>query len=331
MKKAFKIIGIILIVLWFGGNLALYLLLNEMLISNTSKKYINNIPEKLYLQESVKEGDTLQLMDFELRFPFYKDDIKYVIPMFMNRKLSNVIVRLDEYEHVHFSSYFEITEEMQKENTFKYNLENVEEEKETFSDKFWDAIYSVTHANYGEPFYEMFRKAQYSSMNNFSWWNLPQNIRLGNFLILKAIESGNADEINLFDVETQHVKGILSDKITNDSGLSINDFYFKLDNISYSIGILAKINGITDMQVNNIISSINQVSDKEKSYNRLRSLFKNKGTTKYPEELLILSLMSFEGTSVERLNELLQIMIDKSYPSYIIEEVKKEIRFLESR
>jgi len=85
------------------------------------------------------------------------------------------------------------------------------------------------------------------------------------------------------------------------------------------------------MQVNNIISSINQVSDKEKSYNRLRSLFKNKGTTKYPEELLILSLMSFEGTSVERLNELLQIMIDKSYPSYIIEEVKKEIRFLESR
>ncbi len=57
-------------------------------------------------------------------------------------------------------------------------------------------------------------------------------------------------------------------------------------------------------------------------------MYENKDRSKYPEELLLVSMISIKGPTVDNLKELLKIMEDKNYKPYIIKAVKEEIESL---
>ncbi len=132
---------------------------------------------------------------------------------------------------------------------------------------------------------------------------------------------------NIYDVETPYLSGFLSKRKGNKSTV---DFSFELNSKYNNITFI----GIKDNNVNfvtDILSTIQPLDDIEESYNEMKARYNKKVTTKYPEELLLTSLISLKGTTIDNLNELIAIMKEKNYDSFIIDTLEKEIEYLERK
>lgn len=90
IKKILIGVGITFVVLWFGGNTALYLYLKYYVIKPANVDFINTVPERLKLTESKLEADWLPFINIKLKFPYYKEDINHILPAFFNHRLSGV-------------------------------------------------------------------------------------------------------------------------------------------------------------------------------------------------------------------------------------------------
>ena len=76
----------ILVLLWCGGNLGLYLLVKTAIPPAIESK-TNYFPEKLKLSESSIEAESLFLKEFNLKFQFYKKDIRKVFFSFFDLQI----------------------------------------------------------------------------------------------------------------------------------------------------------------------------------------------------------------------------------------------------
>lgn len=326
IKKVSIIIGIILIVLWFGGNLGMYLYCKYFL-SPRSGVNLNSVPEKLKVKEADIDAETLYLMGFKLKFPFYKDDIKSVYPSFLGHEFWNVAIFLKNKTMIVFSEHFEITEEIKKELADR--VKDVEEIKESLTDKIFNIFEKTLPSDC--TLFECIRAAEYARLKDFSWWNLLHNMRLTVLLTLKSLPPPEFKRKS-YDLETPHLKGILRNiEMSNKAKVTVIDWDW--DNKSYSFEIVAASDGKISTKAENIISTIQKESDIEKSYKAMESLYKNKEKTKYPKELVLLSIISLKGATPETLKELLNTMKNKDYQldNYIIEGIKREIEYIEGK
>jgi len=306
IKKISIIIGTMFIVVWFGGNLGLYVLAKYYISSEPGiDKVIDSTPEKLTLVESDIKEDYLYFMRFKIKFPFYKKDIKYVIPHFFEDKLWSI-------------SIFFVPKNLT--NGF-INFHDFEVEKKIakpFCNSIWEKIFYKDVA-----FHDGVKDIEYARLKDFSWWNLFHNIRLSNLLIFKALNATESEQ-KAYLLETPYFQGILKDfKIK--SGRFMYACYFGWDHKSYSFEAMGP-----DKEKNtikNIISTIQRADEREKGYKKMEDLYNNKEKSRYPQELLLLSMISLRGAHEDNLKELFAIMEAKQYNPAFMESLKQAIEY----
>ena len=307
-KKISIIIGIVLLLLWFVGNLGLYLYLKYSILSKPSiKEAINYTPEKLKLVESDIKAEYLHLMGFKLKFPFHKEDIKYVVPTFIDGKLWSISIffKRDDSDK-RFISF----------QDYEF-LENIEK---SFLSHLWEKI-----AYKDVPFYESFKDIEHANLKDYSWWNLLSNIRLSNLLKLKAF-STEPYEKKVYDLESPYFKGILT-KFNIKPGKFIQSAcYFGWGDKSYSFDAVGSDKEI-NTTIKDMLSTIQRLDNVEESYKEIEVLYKNEENSRFPEELLLLSLISLRGSTENNLKELHKIMEDKHYKPIIMESVKEALEY----
>lgn len=287
LKKIFISISIILVVLWFGGNLGLYFFFKSMLKPNIEKA-IDYIPEKLILAKADIKTEPLHLMGLKLKFPFHKDEIKYINPLFLNHQIGSTGIHMKDKGSV--------------------------------------ILFGASPIDQMLP--DFFKEMHYSRLKDFSWWNIPKNIKLIQLLTLKAIAIPAFDDFKVYDLETPYLKGFLTEGITKNEKKSIFSFDFARKNKQYTITFIG-IDETKSYKVRDIFTTIEISDDIEESYKEMENLYKNKQKSKYPEELFILSMISLKGPSIDNLNNLLKAMEHKNYESAIIDRIKKEREFLQ--
>jgi len=296
IKKILIGIGITLLVLWFGGNLATYLYLRQVIIKPQNIEHINTVPEKLQLREANIEAEWLPFKDVKLKFPYYKEDINHVIPAFFNHHLSGIIVSMKKGS-VRYVGYYE----------FALPTPTGEQNRTFLSD---------------------IREGHYSRLRDFSWWNLIHNIRLSAFLIAKAMTiSVVPKHYQIYDVETPHFTGFLTEHHPKEDILLV-DFITEMNSEHANLTFSGKNEMLN--QTKDIIASIQPLADIDESYKTIEASYKQK-KSKYPEELLLLSMISLKGATVENLQELLRIMKKKNYKPDYMKEVEAEINFLSNQ
>lgn len=183
--------------------------------------------------------------------------------------------------------------------------------------------------NKNHTYTEYVRAAHYSRLNDYSWWNLLYNIRLFELLTLKAIGLHTSNFVNfkVYDLGTPFLRGFLRERkfLKKEEKSSSIDVSFDLKDKSYTILFIGP-DEISNKS-KDIISTVQPIDDIEKNYKEMKALYKNKENSRYPEELILLSMISLKGSTKENLQELLKIMEKKQYEPYIIKEIKKEIEF----
>jgi len=322
LKIIFTIIVIFLVVLWFGGNLGLYLYLKHKIITPERVEAINQLPQTLILKESNLDSDSICFSDIKLKFPFYKDDISRITPLIYSKPDINyqsisigTAVKKDDPTGVIHLSYH---------NTPEVDLK---EEDKSIPQWFW----SLLPGDYKEKsLTEATRIALNTTFSDYSFWNLNNNLKMVIPLILKLLMYSPNNSIH-FDIKTPHIDGILQEVKRTLKGkkrafYSFN-FYDKEDNYSiiYSDSD-DEDDGAMDL-VKNIIASIEFI-DKEECYEEMEAEYRNKAESKYPEELLLLSMISIKGPTVENLTELKQLLEEKSYKKDDIDRIDEQIKIL---
>lgn len=287
LKKIFISIAIILVVLWFGGNLGLHLFFKSMLKPDIEKA-IDYIPEKLKLAKADIKTEPIHLMGLKLKFPFHKEKIKYINPLFLNHQIGSIGIHLKD-----------------KGSAILFGASPIDQRLPNF-----------------------FEEMRYSRLKDFSWWNIPKNIRLIQLLTLKAISIPAFDDFKIYDLETPYLKGFLTEGITKNEKKSIFSFDFARKNKQYTITFIG-INEISSYKVRDILATIEISDNIEESYKEMQNLYKNKQKSKYPEVLLMLSMISLKGSTIDNLSDLIKIMEHKNYESNIINRIKKEREFLQ--
>lgn len=304
MKKAAKFIGIILIVLWFGGNLGLYVYLKRT-FSPEIEETSYYTTEKLKLHESPTDSESLDFYGYTVKFPFYSRNIIRIIPVFERRE--------DSDEHFLIS--------MNREYISIWKLAPVMKVDKPL----WKKIIFQNLSRF-----EIIKIMYFSNISNYSWWNLFHNVKLLNGL-------GLVKRMNLkvtvhkpyraYDIETPFLTGFLQEKSTTGEQWKLN-FTFELEGETYSI----TYSGLGEKRLSkfkDIISTIQPIRDVNDSYRAMEGLYKAKGKTRYPEELILMSMISLKGSTTENLKELLRVMVGKNYDTGITHGVKKEIEYLE--
>jgi hypothetical protein len=306
MKNVYKIIGIILILLWFGTNLGLYTYIKRT-FSTEIEKTSQYSAEKLKLPESPIDSESLSFYRYKLKFPFYKRNIIRIIPVFQHGENSD--------------ERFLIS--MNREYISIWKLAPV-----MSTDKpFWKKIIFQDLSRF-----EIIKIMYFSNINNYSWWNRIHNLKLLNGLrLVKSMNLKTAihKPSHVYDIETPYLKGFLQEQNTDEDQWKFS-FTFELGDETYSI----TYSGLGKEKLNRfkeIISTIRPISDVNKSYKKMEALYKEKGKSRYPEELILMSMISLKGYTTEDLKELLNVMEGKSYDTGITHGIKKQIEYLERK
>jgi hypothetical protein len=188
---------------------------------------------------------------------------------------------------------------------------------------FWDRIIWKEASHFG-----IIRESYYSRPSDFSWWNLLYNIKLSYHLKTKAILA--ISDSHVYDLETPFIEGILTEtwaKDIKDKWLIMMTFELKnkYKNIPYSISFA----GYGEDKFNKakvLLSTIRPIEDIEEGYKEIEDIYKKKERSQYPEEVLLLSMMSINGVTRENLEELVEIMERKNYSQYTIDDIKKQLK-----
>lgn len=335
LKKIAVIISIVLVVLWFLSNLGIYLFFKTT-FDAAHKKGIdyNSVPEKLRLASEDNAVELLPLMGVSLQLPIDKDEIGKITPMFSDNRLDRITIRVTNKDKLPliFMSYFSddlrsgAGSLVEKAKAFFSVLRYI------FTDSVLASINYASLVKY-DSFTDLEHTSLYARLEDLSWWNLIHNLRLSLLLRTKSMIHDDYGSISgsyrIYDLETPYMKGLLVE-VQNKPRGSLIDFVFALDGQKHSLTFFSVRDSFKD-EVRKTVASVQPVRDVQKIYQEMEKAYRNKESSRYPEELLLMSMISLKTPTVSDLKELLAVMERKQYAGFPIEHLKETIRDLEKK
>lgn len=146
-------------------------------------------------------------------------------------------------------------------------------------------------------------------------------------MVLKAIAVPAFEDSKVYEAETPYLKGFLRKGRSRKNGSVATHFEFEAKGKSYTLLVLTTDENDAT-KVMNMISTIQPVVDIQKGYEEINAQYGHRDKTRYPDELLLLSLISLKGPTVENLNELLRLEESGQDNEFSIDSIKQEITFL---
>ena len=288
LKKILIITGVVLIVLWFGANGAMYLYIVKTFINPDNEKYMNSTPESMVLDVPPAEGVPIELMGIQMNLPLMNDKIEEVWVSFWDHEIWMV--------SIHYSN-----EDIPFEISF-------EREIRVFEGSSVDRICSFNYSSG----YEVQRSVQNASLDDFSLWNIPCNYWLSQLLILKAISSPM--HYKAFELKTPYLQGFMLDGSGKDSRTFSTKASFLLEGNSIDISFSGVGNKNNEALAKAVIASMRPAEGELPILGEQLS-----------EELALVLQMDKEGITVERLERLRNIMEEKGYLKDVVSDLNKEI------
>lgn len=268
IKKILIILALLLVNAWFWGNAVLeYYTYRILAPEDYILAELNRVPEKLKIPASDIEDEYLYFFNYGVKMPFLKGKSMDLLPLFLNRRLYLVTMIVNNGE------CREITINL---NQSPMGLDIFEEES-----IFWRTFNRLIFRNKDDQ--ELSEKIYYSKLSDLSWWNLLWNVRLNAYLTIKSI-TRRSGPYQTYDVKTPYVSGFLVDA-------SYDTFDFTLNERSFYISSFPVENSTYDIR--DIIATITPIKNIDKAYKEVEGLYNN--NPGYPEELLILSMISLKG------------------------------------
>lgn len=287
VKRYLLIIVALMVVLWFASNLAWYLYLKKNLSKN-----IDCVPQKIRLMESKIQAEPIYFSNIALKLPFDRVDIEKVIPRFYADQLEGISIILNKSEQIESITF----------GVLPYN-------------------FLVPPS---ESFFTSRQKSIYFRLKDYSWWNLRSNMKLGYALILKNLRLYSSDDsLKIYDVETPSLRWFCYEGIENNVQIySECEFEYNKD-ITYNFTIIGHNIDFLNQVRREIMASLQKISDsdRERVILQANESFINKRKSKYPEELLLISLISVEGPQEKHIEKLINIMEEKNYEQKYIDEL----------
>ncbi len=300
-KKYWLICGIFFASLWFIGIVLLHIY-KEIVIVPVFNEIGDYKPEKMVVSEAQFNEERINLIGLNMVLPIYNNEVKSVYPVFINHQLHSLALTLVGKDKTGSGSILF--------DTFP------DETKRTGGFSFRTLLNLLTPED--RSLFEFEKSIQYARVKDFSWWNLVYDIRLMLLLTQKAIRVPAYQSDKVFSLETPYLSGILLEGKKLENNKTITNFKFRLRRAYYSLTFIMIDHN--PEKIRNIVSTIRE-GDIHNSA---------KARSKYPEELLLLSEISSDGTSIQDLTKLLNIMERKNYNLKIQEGVKKEVEFLKN-
>ncbi len=300
MKKSNKIlliIFILILVLWFGSNLGLYLFTNYFVVGKESIELINKVPETINISYKQTDGQKIYFGDIEFTLAPRGYDSVEIYPS----------VYIDQQEVEKYSIYLILM--------FKYA-----NERKTIT------IYlNNTDLKLADDYIEF---SNYS-IDDFSLWNTLHNYNSFYKIAAKWImlpSNADLEKYPLSIVNTQYFKGFW--KINSGKNTILSSFDFSTKGKSYTI-MLVDSDEVVSTEMNNIISSIKPIEDSQNVIEILSSNYK-KGVSIFEKQLALISLISIEGPTIENLTELKKLMIQEGARVDNIDNLQKQIEILKN-
>ncbi len=300
MKKSNKIlliIFILILVLWFGSNLGLYLFTNYFVVGKESIELINKVPETINISYKQTDGQKIYFGDIEFTLAPRGYDSVEIYPS----------VYIDQQEVEKYSIYLILM--------FKYA-----NERKTIT------IYlNNTDLKLADDYIEF---SNYS-IDDFSLWNTLHNYNSFYKIAAKWImlpSNADLEKYPLSIVNTQYFKGFW--KINSGKNTILSSFDFSTKEKSYTI-MLVDSDEVVSTEMNNIISSIKPIEDSQNVIEILSSNYK-KGVSIFEKQLALISLISIEGPTIENLTELKKLMIQEGARVDNIDNLQKQIEILKN-
>ncbi len=300
MKKSNKIlliIFILILVLWFGSNLGLYLFTNYFVVGKESIELINKVPETINISYKQTDGQKIYFGDIEFTLAPRGYDSVEIYPS----------VYIDQQEVEKYSIYLILM--------FKYA-----NERKTIT------IYlNNTDLKLADDYIEF---SNYS-IDDFSLWNTLHNYNSFYKIAAKWImlpSNADLEKYPLSIVNTQYFKGFW--KINSGKNTILSSFDFSTKGKSYTI-MLVDSDEVVSTEMNNIISSIKPIEDSQNVIEILSSNYK-KGVSIFEKQLALISLISIEGPTIDNLLELKKLMIQEGARVENIDDLQKQIEPLKN-
>lgn len=297
----------ILVILWFVGNLGLYLFVKTFNPPALAAR-IDYVPEKLKLPESKMEADSLYLGDFKLKFPFYKEEIKTVSPFFMEHRPNIGIFLSNEKGMI---NYGEIQD-------------HLPEARPSIRDRILNWL--VDEHNYSSYFKSM-GQVHYAGLKDYSWWNIRYNLKLAVNLTLKVIAIPAFGDSKVYDVETPYLRGYLRRGQSIKNNMIMIDFVFGGQGKSHTLFAATPDEKVGD-KIMSMLGTIQPVANIDEGYAEMEAQYRHKDKARYPEKLLLISLISLKGPTVNNLKELLRMAEDSHDNQFTIDAINQEIKSL---
>jgi hypothetical protein len=266
IKKILIILALLFVNAWFWGNAALQVYISRFDVISTE---LNRIPEKLVLQESVNKGEYLYFYDYGVKMPFLKKASE-----------KDIAVRHNLLERYLFAISIDEKANDKDENITVKLIKSPQwdfEEGKSLFDRISDWLFENTYAENDSHW-----KICYAKLDDVSWWNTLENIGIAYLLSMKMIIVPRGD-FRIYEVEMPYVNGILIESTTHDS------FQFIINDELGFIGTF----GDSRHKLRDIIRTISSIEDVDKAYKKMEALYEN--NLGYPEDLLILSMISLKG------------------------------------
>lgn len=300
MKKSNKIlliIFILILVLWFGSNLGLYLFTKYFVVGKESIELINKVPETIDISYKETDGQKIYFGDIEFTLAPRGYDSVEIYPS----------VYIDQQEVKKYSIYLILLFKYANERkTITIDLNNTDLK---LADDY------IEFSNY--------------SIDDFSLWNTLHNYNSFYKIAAKWImlhSNADLEKYPLSIVNTQYFKGFW--KINSGENTILSSFDFSTKGKSYTI-MLVDSDEVVSTEMNNIISSIKPIEDSQNVIEILSSNYK-KGVSIFEKQLALISLISIEGPTIENLTELKKLMIQEGARVENIDDLQKQIELLKN-
>ncbi len=293
--KVLLISLIVILVLWFGSNLGLYLFTKYFVVGKESIELINKVPETIDISYKETAGQKIYFGDIEFTLAPRGYDSVEIYPS----------VYIDQQEVEKYSIYLILM--------FKYA--NV---RKTIT-----IDLNNTDLKLADDYIEL---SNYS-IDDFSLWNTLHNYNSFYKLAAKWImlpSNADLEKYPLSIVNTQYFKGFW--KINSGKNTILSSFDFSTKGKSYTI-MLVDSDEVVSTEMNNIISSIKPIEDSQNVIEILSSNYK-KGVSIFEKQLALISLISIEGPTIDNLSELKKLLIQKGARTENIEDIEKQIDIL---
>lgn len=300
MKKSNKIlliIFILILVLWFGSNLGLYLFTKYFVVGKESIELINKVPETIDISYKETDGQKIYFGDIEFTLAPRGYDSVEIYPS----------VYIDQQEVEKYSIYLILMFKYANERkTITIDLNNTDLK---LADDY------IEFSNY--------------SIDDFSLWNTLHNYNSFYKLAAKWImlpSNADLEKYPLSIVNTQYFKGFW--KINSGNNTILSSFDFSTKGKSYTI-MLVDSDEVVSTEMNNIISSIKPIEDSQNVIEILSSNYK-KWVSIFGKQLALISLISIEGPTIDNLLELKKLMIQEGARVENIDDLQKQIELLKN-